>query len=195
MPTSETPATVTQLLEEWSRGDQDALNRLMPLIYGELRSLASHHLRRERPDHTLQTMDLVNEAYMRLADQKRVRWQSRAHFLAIAAQMMRRILINHAQNRLRAKRGGGARKLSIDEAPTLSMERAPDLVALDDALTSLAELYPQQARIVEMRYFAGMTSEEIGHVLGVSSPTVKRKLSMARAWLYRSLTEGDSSAG
>ncbi len=181
---------VTQLLKAWSDGNEEALAELMPAVYDELHSLAASYLRRERPDHTLQTSALVHEAYLRLVDQKRVRWHNRVHFFGIAAQAMRRILVDHARSQLYAKRGSGVRKLSLDEALTVSAQRAPELIALDDALTSLAAMDPQQARIVELRFFAGLTSEEIGHVLDVSVSTVTRGWRTARAWLYRSLTEG-----
>ncbi len=183
---------VTQLLEDWRQGDEDALSELMQLIYDELHQLAASHLRRERSDHTLKTGDLVHETYLRLVDQKRARWQNRAQFFGIAATMMRRILVNHAHRHLTAKRGRGARKLSLDEAVTLSAERAPELVALDDALQSLAAIDPQQARIVELRFFAGLAREDIGEVLGISPATVTRKWRMARAWLYRSLAEREA---
>ena len=185
---------VTGLLEGWRHGDEAALNQLMELIYGELRRLATAYLRRERSDHTLRTSDLVHETYLRLVGQKRTRWQSRAQFFGVAAQMMRRILVNHAHSHLTAKRGRGARKLSLDEAMTVSAERAPELIALDDELRSLAAIDPQQGRIVELRFFGGLTRKEIAQVLGISTATVARKWRMARAWLYHSLTEGDSSA-
>lgn len=183
--------TVTQFLREWSDGDQEALVELIPLVYDELRSLASAYLRRERPDHTLQTSALVHEAYLRLLEQQRVRWHNRTHFFGIAAQAMRRILVDHARSQLYAKRGGGAPKLSLDEALTLSAERAPELVALDDALIGLAAVDPQLARIVDLRFFAGLTHAEISHVLGISLTAVTRGWRAARAWLYRTLTEGD----
>lgn len=185
---------VTQLLEDWRRGDEDAPNQLLELIYDQLHQLAARHLRHERSDHTLKTGDLVHETYLRLADQKRAGWQNRAQFFGIAATMMRRILVNHAHRHLAAKRGQGARKLSLDEAVTLSAERAPELVALDDALSRLAAIDAQQARIVELRFFAGLGREEIALVLGISSATVTRRWRMARAWLYRSLTERERPA-
>jgi RNA polymerase sigma factor (TIGR02999 family) len=182
-----TASGVTELLLAWSRGDQAALAALLPRVYEELRKLASGYLRQERPGHTLQTSDLVNEAFLRLVDQDRVQWRNRAQFFGIAAQMMRRILVDRARSHLYAKRGGGAPRLSLDEALTLAAERAPELVALDEALEELAKIEPDRARIVELRFFGGLTSEEIAQVLDVSVPTVTRGWRMARAWLYREL--------
>jgi RNA polymerase sigma factor (TIGR02999 family) len=175
------------MLVDWSRGDQQALAELMPLVYDELRQIAARYLRREHPGHTLQTTALVHEAYLRLIDQKHVNWQNRAHFFGIAAQMMRRILVDHARGQRTDKRGGGATKLSLDEAIGLAEEREVDLVALDDALTNLAAMDAQQSRIVELRFFGGLTVEEVAEVIGVSPATVKREWSMAKAWLYREL--------
>lgn len=189
MPSDKSPGTITQLLDRWRDGDEEALAELMPAVYEELAGLAAAYLRRERSDHTMQTADLVHEAYLRLVDQHRMNWQNRAQFFGVAAQMMRRILVNHAKRYLYAKRGGGARKLALDEALTFSVEQSPELVAVDDALTRLASFDPRQARIVELRFFAGLTSEEIGEVLGVSVPTVTRDWRTARAWLYHTLTE------
>lgn len=182
---------VTRLLLAWSDGDEHALADLMPRVYDELRSLAASYLRRERPGHTLQTSALVHEAYLRLVDQTRVRWHDRRHFFGIAAQAMRRVLVDHARGHLYAKRGGGARRLSLDEALTAAAESAPELVALDEALDRLAAADPQQAKIVELRFFGGLTGEEIGELLGVSVSTVTRGWRLARAFLYRSLTAGD----
>jgi RNA polymerase sigma factor (TIGR02999 family) len=189
MESDKSPGAVTQLLDKWSDGDDSALAELMPVVYEELAGLAAAYLRRERPDHTMQTADLVNEAYLRLVDQRRIQWQNRGQFFGVAAQMMRRILVNHARKHLYAKRGGGARKLSLDEGLDFSVEPSPELVALDDALTRLESFDPRQARVVELRFFAGLTSEEICEVLGVSVPTVTRDWRTARAWLYRALTE------
>jgi RNA polymerase sigma factor (TIGR02999 family) len=183
---------VTQLLVAWNEGNQDALERLLPAVYDELRKLARSYLRRERPDHTLQATALVHEAYLRLIDQNQVTWQNRAHFFGIAAQMMRRILVNHAEARRADKRGGGAQKLSLDEAIDLAEERAVDLIALDDAMKALAEFDPQQARIVELRYFGGLSIEETAEVVGVSPATVKREWSTAKMWLHRELSRGGS---
>ena len=165
-------------------GDDGALGELLPLVYAELRRLAAGYLRRERPGHTLQPTALVNEAYLRLVDQTQVRWQNRAHFLGVAAQMMRRILVDHARGQRAEKRGGEIQKLSLDENIDVSGERAADLVALDEALKRLAELDPQKSRIVELRFFGGLSVEETAEVLGVSAPTVKRQWRMAKAWLY-----------
>jgi len=175
---------VTQLLVHWGKGDKQALDRLMPLVYDELHRMASRYLRRERQGHTLQTTALINEAYLRIVDQDRVNWQNRAHFFGVAAQMMRRILVDHARSHLYAKRGGGAQKLTLDEAIATPQERDLDLVALDDALTALAEIDPQQSRIIELRFFGGLTIEETAEVLNISPATVKRDWNMAKAWLY-----------
>lgn len=185
---------VTDLLVAWSDGDPEALSELLPRVYDELRRLASAYLRRERPGHTLETGALVNEAYLRLVDQRRARWQSRAHFFGVAAQMMRRVLVDHARRNLYAKRGGGARRLSLDGTLDLSAERAPELVALDQALEELARVEPGKARLVELRIFAGLTHEEIAELLGVSVPTVSRGWRLARAWLYRELA-GEGHGG
>jgi RNA polymerase sigma factor (TIGR02999 family) len=179
-------------LVAWSDGDQQALEKLMPLVYDELRRLAGRYLRRERPGHTLQATALVNEAYLRLVDQRDVRWQNRAHFFGIAAQMMRRILVDHARSHQVAKRGAGARKLSLDEAIEAPEQADVDLVALDDALSDLARIDPQQSRIVELRFFGGLTIEEVAEVVGVSPATVKREWTMAKAWLYRELSASDT---
>ena len=176
---------VTQLLLDWSAGDNEALNKLMPLVYQELKRMARYYMRRERAGHTLQTSALVNEAYIRLVDYKKMRWQDRAHFLAVAAQAMRRILVEHARGRTRAKRGGDARKVSLDEAATLADEKAADIVALDLALNSLAEFDPRKSQIVELRYFGGLNIEETAEVLGVSPATVKREWTTAKIWLHR----------
>lgn len=179
-----TPGVVTQLLEEWTEGNAEAFDKLVPLIYDELRRLA-RRVRRERGGHTLQTTALVHEAYLRLVDQTRTHWRNRAHFLAIAARMMRRIVVDHARRQAYAKRGGKLRRLPLEEAPDLSVERAPEMLALDDALKSLAEIEPQLSEIVEMRFFGGLDNRELGQVLGVSIPTVTRRLRLGRAWLYR----------
>ena len=180
---------VTQLLIEWSNGDKAALDKLMPLIYDELRRLAHHYMSRERPGHTLQTTALVDEAYVRLVNRRRVHWQNRAHFFGIAAHLMRSILVDHARSHAYAKRGGGARKVSLDEAMVVSQERAAEVVALDDALKQLAEFDSRQSRIVEMRFFAGLTIEETAEVLSLSPATVKREWSTAKAWLYHELKQ------
>jgi RNA polymerase sigma factor (TIGR02999 family) len=173
---------VTRLLLEWSDGDSGALDALMPLVYDELRGLARGYLGRERGDHTLQPTALVNEAYLRLVDQRRVRWQNRAHFFGIAAQIMRRLLVDHARSVRAEKRGGGATKLELDEALSASTsEREVDLEDLDRALQRLAEIDERQSRIVELRYFAGATNEETAEALGIAVATVKRDWTMARA--------------
>jgi RNA polymerase sigma-70 factor, ECF subfamily len=181
---------VSQLLLAWSDGDQSALDKLVPLVYAELRRLASHYMSRERPGHSLQTTALVNEAYLRLVDYKRMRWESRAHFFAVSAQLMRRILVEHARNRQYLKRGGGAARVSLEEAAVISEERAADLVALDDALESLAAIDRRKIQVVELRFFGGLSVEETAEVLKVSPLTVMRDWSTAKAWLYRELGQG-----
>ncbi len=182
---------VTQLLIQWSNGDKAALDKLMPLIYEELRQLARHYMNRERVGHTLQTTALVNEAYLRLINRKQVHWQNRAHFFAIAAHLMRSILVDHARSHAYAKRGGGARKISLDEALAVSQQRAADVVALDDALKRLAEIDRQQSRIVELKFFGGLTIEETAEVLALSPATIKREWSTAKAWLYHELNRNE----
>jgi RNA polymerase sigma factor (TIGR02999 family) len=195
---------VTQLLVEWAAGDKHALGELMPLVYGELRRLAERQLREERPNHTLQRTALVHEAYLRLMNQNRVSWQGRAQFMGLASQIMRRILIDHARTRRRAKRGGGVVPVSLDQtgralgsvddqgaqtdALELAANPAIDLPAIDSALSRLEELDPTQGRIVELRFFGGLTIEETAQVVGVSPATVKREWALARAWLHRELT-------
>jgi len=180
---------ITQLLLECSGGDQGALDRLIPYVYDELHRLAHRYIKQERSGHTLQTAALVNEAYLRLVDQRQVRWQNRAHFFGIAAQLMRRILIDYARKRTYAKRGGGAVKISLDEDLVISQQRAADLVALDDALKGLASIDPQQSRVVELRFFGGLTIEETAEILKLSPDTVKREWSTAKAWLYQEIAE------
>lgn len=180
---------VTRLLLDWSKGDKTALDKLMPLIYEELRRLAHRYMNRERAGHTMQTTALVNEAYVRLVNRKNVHWQDRAHFFAIAAELMRTILVDHARSHASTKRGGGARKLALDEALVVSQERAADVVALDDALRALALIDPKQSRIVELRFFGGLTIEETAEVLDLSAATIKREWSTAKAWLYHELAK------
>lgn len=182
---------ITQLLLAWRNGDQAALDALMPLVYEELRRVAKRYMNRQRPGHTLQTTALVNEAYLRLIDAQQVRWQDRAHFFAVSANVMRRILVDFARSRSSLKRGGGVRRVTLDEALPVPSEGA-DLVALDDALSRLATLSPRQSQIVELRYFAGLSEEETAEVLNISARTVRRDWSLARAWLYRELREGGS---
>jgi RNA polymerase sigma factor (TIGR02999 family) len=181
------PKEITQLLVAWGDGDQAALDELTPLVHQELRRLAHHYMSGERTGHTLQTTALVNEAYIRLIDWKNVRWQSRAHFFAVSAQLMRRILVDFARSRGYRKRGGGALAVSLDEAALVSDEKGDDLVALDEALGLLAELDARQSKVVELRFFGGLSVDETAEVLKVSSGTVRRDWSLARAWLHREL--------
>ena len=181
---------VTRLLLAWRDGDQQALERLTPLVYGELRRMAHHFMRRERPDHTLQTSALVNEAFLRLIDYRKADWQNRAHFFGIAAQMMRQILIDYARSQARAKRGGTLRQVSFEETTVVSEERAAELIALDDALTALAAFDLSKSRIVELRFFGGLTNEEVGEVMGMSLRTVEREWRKAKAWLRRAISKG-----
>jgi RNA polymerase sigma factor (TIGR02999 family) len=190
----EGPQEVTQLLIDWSNGDQNAFEKLLPLVYGELRRLAARHLARERRNHTLQSTAVVHEAYLRLVDQSRVQWKNRAQFFGVASQMIRRILVDHARSHQAAKRGSGAIKLSLDEAVGVPGGKDLDLVALDDALKSLAEMDDQQARIVELRFFGGLSIEETAEVVGISPATVKRDWAMSKAWLYRELMRGGAAA-
>ena len=185
-------AQISKLLINWGLGDQEARDALIPLIYGELRRLARRHLGHERRDHTLQSAALVNEAYLRLVRQDPPQWQNRAHFFGVAAQMMRHILVDHARNRLAAKRGGGAPRLSLD--PEIGPAQKPelDLVALDGALNKLATLDPQQSRLIELRFFGGLSIEDTAEVLGTSPATVKREWTTARAWLRRELKKDAS---
>jgi RNA polymerase sigma factor (TIGR02999 family) len=182
---------VTQLLAGVGRGDAEAMAEVMPLLYDELHKLARHHLGRERSDHTLQATALVHEAYVRLAGQQRVHWQNRKHFFGIASRVMRRILVDYARSRHADKRGGFANKVGLDDV-VLSDERATELVALDEALSSLAVIDPQQSRIVELRFFGGLTIEETAQSIGVSPATVKRDLNVAKAWLHREMRNARS---
>ena len=185
--TTPPPREVTRLLLDWSGGDQAALDKLVPLVHDELRRLARHYMSRERAGHTLQTTALVNEAYLRLVEQKNASWQNRAHFFGIAARLMRQILVDYARQRQYQKRGGGARRVSLREAADFSAERAAEMVALDDALNGLAAIAPQQSRIVELRFFGGLTIEETAEVLGLSVDKIKREWSMAKTWLYHEI--------
>jgi RNA polymerase sigma-70 factor (ECF subfamily) len=180
---------VTLLLSALTRGDSGAGTKLIPVVYEELRRLAGSYMRRERVDHTLQATALVHEAYLKLIEQRSVDWQSRAHFFGVAAQLMRRILIDHARGHLRQKRGGEEKKVSLDEAFVFSEQRADELLAVDDSLNRLAEIDPRQARVVELRFFGGLSVEEAAEVLAVSPKTVKRDWSVAKAWLYADLKE------
>lgn len=190
MSTEET-GTITDLLLAWGQGDRDALEALVPLVYEQLHGMARNYLRGERGNHTLQSRALVHEAYLKLIDLERVNWQDRAHFYAITAQTMRRILVDHARHLGRLKRGGDQAKVPIDEARHVAASEGgeADLEALDDALRDLGERDPEQAKIVELRYFGGLNRDQIAHVLGISSATVTRRWRMARAWLYRALAE------
>lgn len=180
----QTPEGVTQLLVKWGDGDQAALDKLMPLVYGELRRLANNYLRRERANHTLQPTALVNEAYMRLVDQRNARWQNRAQFFGVAAQLMRRILVDHARLHQAQKRGGSdQQRLSLTDADRVVEKPDIDLLALHEALNELSEVDPQQARIVELKFFGGLSIEETAEVLGIGHATVERDWKMARAWL------------
>ena len=190
--TQATAHQVTKLLIDWSNGDKTALDELMPLVYEELRRLAHHYMSRERVGHTLQTSALVNEAYLRLVNRREVHWQNRAHFFAIAAQMMRTILVDHARSHGYAKRGGGVRQIPLDEAMVVSPDRTGEVIELDEALTRLAAFDVQQSRIVELKFFGGLTIEETAAVLGISPATVKREWNTARAWLFRELGKDDS---
>jgi RNA polymerase sigma-70 factor (ECF subfamily) len=188
---------VTQILQEVRDGDGDAPARLMPLVYDELRRLADHYLRQERPDHTLQPTALVHEAYLKLVDQTSVDWQNRAHFFGVSAQVMRQILVDHARRHRASKRGGLQQKLTLDEAIDYSQPLDVDLVALDDALTALAQLDARQSKIVELRFFGGLTIEETAVALGISPATVKVDWGMAKAWLRREIrreNDGDNVA-
>ena len=182
------PNEITEQLIAWSKGDEAALEKLIAAVYQELRRMADHYLRGEDSGHSLQPTALVHEAYLRLIDQTKVEWQNRAHFFGVAAQMMRRILIDHAKAKHRVKRGGTAVKVMLDENANFTQERAAELLALDDALQTLASMDERKSRIVELRYFGGLTVEETAQVLGISDKTVMRDWSLAKAWLYRELT-------
>lgn len=189
------PKEITQLLIAWGDGDQSALEELAPLVHSELHRLAHHYMSREGPGHTLQTSALINEAYVRLINWKNVRWQNRSHFFAVSAQLMRRILVDFARDRQYLKRGGGALQVSLAEAAALTVERSHDLLALDEALTALTDLDPRKGQMVEMRFFGGLTVEEVAEVLKVSEETVVRDWRFAKVWLLRELGRGASSEG
>ena len=182
---------ITELLAGYGRGDKEALDRLMPIVYDELRRQAARYLRREQAGHTLQTTALIHEAYVRLVDQRNVQWQNRAHFFGIAAQLMRRILVDHARTKKRVKRGGSGVRVSLGEANVAARGEDLDVVALDEALNRLARIDEQQSRVVELRFFSGLTVEETAEAMGISPATVKRDWSMAKAWLHRELS-GDT---
>ena len=189
MPTP-SPQEVTQLLADWGKGDRSALDKLLPLVHSELRRIAQRQMSQERPGHTLQATALVNEAYLKLAGQQGFDWQNRAHFFAVCAQVMRHILIDHARAHGREKRGGGAIQVSLNDALVVAGDRAAHFIALDEALRVLERLDPQKGKIVELRYFGGLSIEEAAEVLNVSPRTVRREWQRAKAWLYRMMTEG-----
>lgn len=180
---------LTQLLIAWSDGDRAALEKLTPLVYEELRRLAHSYMSRERKGHTLQTTALVHEAYLRLFNREEIHWQNRAHFFAIAAQLMRRILVDHARSNASQKRGGQAQKVSLDEAAVISQERGSEVIALDEALKGLAVIDPQQSSIVELRFFGGLSVDETAEVLSLSPATIKREWSSAKLWLHREISK------
>lgn len=184
---------VTRLLSDWSNGDRRALDELLPLVYEELRRLAGAYLRREREAHTLQSTALVHEAFLRMVNQRDVEWHGRAHFFGIAAQMIRRILVDHARAQRTAKRGSGAVMLELDESIAASQQRDLDLIALDDALSRLGAMDRRQGRIVELRFFAGLSVEDTAEVMGISTATVKREWASARAWLFREVAASPST--
>jgi len=182
---------LSKLLRAWSAGDQSALNSLTPIVHDELRRLAHRYMERERPGHTLQTTALVNEAYMRLVDYKRMKWQDRAHFFAVSAQVMRRILVDHARTH-NVKRGRGVQHVTLDEVAVVARDRTSDLVALDEALNELARVDPRKVQIIEMRFFGGLSAEDTAEVLKISPGTVRRDWSIAKLWLYRELGGGNA---
>jgi RNA polymerase sigma factor (TIGR02999 family) len=180
-------SAITRLLHDWSAGDQSALNKLLPLVHGELHRMARRYMRRERRGHTLETAAVVNEAYLRLVDCRAVGWRNRAHFFAVSAQAMRRILIDYARQKFSEKRGGDLRRIALDDFARVPGDRSRELIALDQALSALAGLHPRRARVVELRYFGGMNNDEAAAVLGVSPATVERDWRFAKAWLFREL--------
>ncbi|MDX2032978.1 MAG: sigma-70 family RNA polymerase sigma factor [Blastocatellia bacterium] len=190
---SSTPDEVTQLLVDWGNGDQAALDRLMPLVQAELRRMAHRYMIRQNPGHTLQTTALINEAFLKLVGQQEKHFQNRAHFFGVAAQAMRSILVDYARAKQYEKRGGGAPKVALDEALTVSAERAAEVVALDDALRELAKIDARKCRVVELRYFGGLSVEETADALKISAITVMRDWSMAKSWLYRELSKGEKN--
>lgn len=191
--TTPTSGNVTRLLVDWRNGNDDALNQLMPLVYDELRGLAKRYMSRERSTHTLQTNALVNEAYLRLINQQDVDWQNRAHFFAIAAQVMRHLLVDHARAKQYAKRGGGAQQITLDEGLAIASEQSVDVLALHEALERLAEVDERKSKIVELRYFGGLSADETAEVLSVSEITIKREWLKAKAWLFRELSQTNVS--
>ncbi len=190
---NDSPSQVTLLLSRWRAGDREALDALMPLVYEELRRLARHYLKQERPDHTLQSTALVHEAYVRLLGQNPPEWKSRAHFFGVAAKLMRQILVDHARGHRAAKRGGNSLKLTLNDGLVGRKGKDLNLLALDDALNNLAKLSPQQCHIVELRFFSGLTIEDTSEVLGISTATVKRNWTTARAWLFREMNQSEQT--
>jgi len=184
---------VTDLLLAWNQGQSSALDQLIPLVHGELRLLAHRYMAGERPGHSLQTTALVNEAYLRLVDCSRVQWQDRAHFLAVSARLMRRVLVDIARSRGYMKRGGGVRRLSLEQSPNILRPTDPNLIALDDALNALAAIDPRKTQVIELRFFGGLTAEEAAEVLRVSPDTVLRDWKLAKAWLHKELTRGEKA--
>ena len=187
--TEPSPHEITQLLQAWRDGDRSALEKLTPLVYNELHRLAKHYMAGERSDHTLQSTALVNEAYLRLIDWENAQWQNRAHFFAVSAQLMRRILVDFGRSRRQVKRGGDASQVSLDEALLVSPDRSTDLVALDDALNALAAIDPRKSQVVELRFFGGLSVEETAEVLKISSRTVQQDWAMAKVWLLREISK------
>jgi RNA polymerase sigma-70 factor (ECF subfamily) len=181
---------ITELLIDWKNGSPEALEQLMPMVERELRRIAASHMRRENPGHTLQTSALVNEAFLKLVDQRDVHWQNRAHFFALASQLMRRILLDHARSQRRAKRGGGVAHVNLEDVSVLTPEKSEDLIALDDALTRLAEFDPTKSRIVEMRFFGGLKVNEVAEVMGIAPVTVMLHWRFAKAWLQKEMRAG-----
>jgi len=193
--TTPTSSEITRLLVAWSDGDEQALERLAPLVQAELRRLAKSHLRKESPSHTLQTTALINEAYLRMIEWKDLKMENRAHFFGLAAQLMRRALVDYARQRHARKRDAGALRVTLDESLNIAYERDIDLIALDDALAGLAKIYPRKSRIVELRFFGGLSVEEVAAALKISPRTVMREWSLAQAWLYRELRPGEQPSG
>ena len=192
---SKSPEQITELLQAWGRGEQAAFDRLAPVVYAELRRLARHYMARERPDHTLQPTALVHEAYMRLADFRSLHWKNRIQFFAISAQVMRRVLVDFARSRIRRKRGGAVQHVSLDDIANLGTQHDAALLALDDALTALAAADPRKCQVVEMKFFGGLSTDEISQSLTVSPETVQRDWKLAKLWLLRHLTADDKSGG
>jgi|SRR5215469_11498261 len=188
------PAEVTSLLNKLAQGDQEAAAKLVPLVYDELRRIAASRLRHERPGHTLQTTALVHEAYIKLAGQRNTKWQNRAQFFGVASQVMRRILVDYARSQQRIRRGGKQQRVSLDDILLVSPDRTAELLAVDESLSKLEQLDPRQGRIVELRYFGGLTIEEIAEVVGVATKTVTRELNVAKAWLYGDLKQSYTDA-